>query len=137
MPGVNDGQKIIATGSSFKGVIGQWYRFQVQVAGPRASISIDGVQVARFHDKDTAPLLGGRVGLYGEDALCEWSDISAPFADSFEADAVTPLADGTQLANWRVEFLGYGSGGVVDAPPQLLLADNPARPARRRARNGT
>ena len=120
VPGVNDGQKIIATGESLKLQVGRWYRFEVKVAGAQAQILVDGVPVAQFRDTDSAPLLGGRVGLYGEDALCEWRAVSAPFADTFAGDPLQALADGSQLAHWRVVFLGYGSGAVAEDPAWAL-----------------
>ena len=117
VPGVNDGQKIMATGESVKAVIGQWYEFDIRVHGAVADIFIDGKRVCRFEDKDTRPLLAGRVGLYTEDALCQWDDVTAPVADSFDREPLQAFADGSQLANWRIAFLGYGSGGIVAGEP--------------------
>lgn len=68
-------------------------------------------------DKDTRPLLAGRVGLYTEDALCQWDDVAAPVADSFDREPLQAFADGSQLANWRIAFLGDGSGGIVAGEP--------------------
>lgn len=113
VPGVNDGQKIMATGESLKLAMGQWYQFDIKVTGAEAEIFINGKMLTKFRDTDSNPLLTGRVGLYGEDAVCEWNHITAPFADSFEMEPVQPFADGSQLTNWRVVFLGYGSGGIV------------------------
>jgi hypothetical protein len=113
VPGVNDGQKIMATGESVKLAIGQWYEFDIRVTGAEADIYVNGAFVCHFKDTDTAPLLGGRVGLYCEDALCRWNNIGAPVADGFEMEPVQVFADGSQLTNWRIPFLGYGSGGIV------------------------
>jgi len=115
VPGVNDGQKIMATGESIKGVIGRWYTFDIRIAGVHAEIYIDGVFVCRFHDTDAQPLLAGRAGLYCEDALCQWNSITAPVVDSFDMEPIQPFVDGSQLTYWRIAFLGYGSGGIVAA----------------------
>jgi hypothetical protein len=115
VPGVNDGQKIIATGESARLKMGQWVAFDLRVDGAEADISIDGRFVTRFRDTDPAPLLAGRVGLYGEDAVCQWHDITAPVADSFADEGPQPFADGTRLAHWDIAFLGYGAGGIVSA----------------------
>ena len=115
VPGVNDGQKIMATGGSVRLEIGQWNAFEVRVDGPEAEIFIDGRFVTRFRDTDSAPLLSGRVGLYGEDAVCQWHDITAPVPERFAAEGPQPFADGTRLANWEIAFLGYGSGAIVAA----------------------
>lgn len=114
VPGVNDGQKIMATGDTLKATLGRWYEFEVRVDGAQAAIFIDGQLVCRFHDKDSGAFTAGRVGLYSEDALCQWQDIRAPFADSFAMEPVQAFADGSQLTNWRVAFLGYGSGGILN-----------------------
>jgi hypothetical protein len=113
VPGVNDGQKIMATGESMKLALGRWYQFDIKVKGAEAEIFVDGKLLTKFRDTDSDPLPAGRVGLYGEDALCEWKQITAPVADSFEMEPVQAFADGSQLTNWRVVFLGYGSGGIV------------------------
>ena len=115
VPGVNDGQKIMATGESVKLALGQWYQFDIRVFGAQAEIFIDGALVCRFKDTDSSPLLAGRVGLYTEDAECQWNDVTAPVADSFDMEPVQPFVDGSQLTNWRIAFLGYGSGGIVSA----------------------
>ena len=115
VPGVNDGQKIMATGESVKGTIGQWTTFDVRVNGAEAEIYVDGKFVCRFKDTDSAPLVGGRVGLYTEDACCQWDQVSAPIEDGFEMEPLQALADGSQLTNWRIAFLGYGSGAIAPA----------------------
>jgi hypothetical protein len=113
VPGVNDGQKVIATGESLRLAVGAWNHFEVRVSGAEADIFIDGRFITHFRDPDAAPLQGGRVALYGEDAVCQWHDITAPIADRFAAESEQPFADGTQLTNWQVAFLGYGSGAIV------------------------
>ena len=115
VPGVNDGQKIIATGDSVRLALGQWVTFELRVDGAEADIFIDGRFVTRFRDTDSEPLRAGRVGLYGEDAVCQWHDITAPVADRFAAEGPEPFADGTQLTHWDIAFLGYGAGGIVRA----------------------
>lgn len=115
VPGVNDGQKIIATGESVRLQMGRWVAFDIRVDGAEAEIFIDGRLVTRFRDTDAAPLLAGRVGLYGEDAVCQWHDITAPVADRFAGEDPQPFADGTRLAHWDIAFLGYGAGRVVGA----------------------
>lgn len=115
VPGVNDGQKVMATGESMKSTVGSWYTFDIRVNGAQADIYVNGQFVCRFSDTDTAPLLYGRVGLYTEDALCEWNNITAPFADGFDMEPLQLLVDGSQLTYWRVAYLGYGSGAIVAA----------------------
>jgi hypothetical protein len=115
VPGVNDGQKIMATGDSVKLAANEWYQFDVRVNGAEADIYVNGVFVCHFKDTDAAPLVAGRVGLYCEDSTCQWSGITAPVADGFEMEPLQAFADGSQLANWTVRFLGYGSGGIVAA----------------------
>jgi len=115
VPGVNDGQKIMATGETAKLRIGEWYEFDIRVSGAEADIYVNGVLVHRFRDTDSAPFTAGRVGLYTEDAHCQWNNIAAPVADSFDMEPVQPFVDGSQLTNWRIAFLGYGSGGIVAA----------------------
>jgi hypothetical protein len=113
--GVNDGQKIIATGESITATIGRWYEFRVEVNGADADIYVDGVLVTRFKDTDTGPLLGGRVGLYCEDAAVKFNNITAPLADTFDMEPLQVLVDGSQLTNWTVAYLGYGSGAIAAA----------------------
>lgn len=117
VPGLNDGQKIMATGESSRLRIGEWDDFDVRVAGAEAEIFVNGKRVCRFEDKDPRPLTGGRVGLYTEDALCQWDDVTAPVADSFDGEPLQAFADGSQLAHWRIAFLGYGKGGIVPGEP--------------------
>jgi hypothetical protein len=115
VPGVNDGQKIMATGDSVKATLGRWYAFDVRVNGAEADIYVDGRFVCHFRDTDSAPLVAGRVGLYDEDAVCQWHGITAPVADGFEAEPLQPFVDGSRLAHWTIAFLGYGAGGIVAA----------------------
>jgi len=115
VPGVNDGQKIIATGESVRSVLGQWHAFDIAVTGAQADISVNGVHVVRFTDTDAGAFTGGRVGLYGEDAACQWDAVTAPFTDSFDMEPVQPLVDGSQLTHWQGAYLGYGSGAIVAA----------------------
>lgn len=116
VPGVNDGQKIMATGESAKAVLGQWYAFDIRVAGAEAEIRVDGRLVCRFRDGDRGAFTDGRVGLYCEDALCQWHGVTAPVNEGFGREPVQAFADGSELGQWRVAFLGYGSGGIVAAP---------------------
>jgi hypothetical protein len=113
--GVNDGQKIMATGEAVKASLGEWYRFDVRVNGAEADIFIDGQLVCRFQDSDGARLTSGRVGLYTEDACCQWNDVSTPVADGFDMEPVQALADGSQLTHWQIAYLGYGAGGIVES----------------------
>jgi hypothetical protein len=111
----NDGQLTMATGESMKYRIGDWYTFDIRVNGNEADIYVNGVFVCHFKDTDTAPFYAGRVGLYTEDALCHWNNISAPVADGFDMEPIQPFVDGSQLTYWRIWYLGYGSGGIVAA----------------------
>jgi hypothetical protein len=112
--GVNDGQKIIATGeTAVAPPLGTWYDFDVRVTGQQADIYVNGQFVCHFNDTDTGGFVSGKVGLYAEDALCQWDSVSAPFVDTFDMEPVQPFVDGTQLANWTVVYLGFGSGGIV------------------------
>lgn len=114
IPGVNDGQKIIATGESvIAPPMGQWYDFDIRVNGADADIYVNGVLACHFHDSDAGGLTAGKVGLYAEDALCQWDAITAPFNDSFDMEPVQTLVDGSQLTYWTVAYLGWGSGSIV------------------------
>jgi hypothetical protein len=109
----NDGQLIMRTGSFPKTTIGVAYKFDIQVNEAGADIYVDDVLVHRFIDDSASPkFTQGNVCLYSEDAEVEFDGISAPFVDNFDEPLKT-LADGSSTNNWIVQFLGFGSGGIV------------------------
>jgi hypothetical protein len=113
VPGVNDGQRIIVTGDAPRCTIGNWYSFDIAVLNHTADIYINGALVHRFVDDSPSVLTSGKVGLYGEDAVCQWDNIEAPYPDYFDTEPLQSFADGSLITNWRVDYLGYGSGGII------------------------
>ena len=91
------------------------YRFRIEVNGADADIYVNDVLVTHFRDTDSGPFPGGRVGMYTEDAAVKFNNISAPFVDTFDMEPVQLLVDGSQLTNWTVAYLGYGSGAIAAA----------------------
>lgn len=116
------GQRFLATSTDITFEVGKWNRFVITQDGDRIVISVDGVELVHFQDLER-PYLGGRVGLYTEDARVMLDDVRGSLSDNFDHVATVALSDGAQLGQlWDVAFLGYGSGGVVaGVSPQLAV----------------
>ena len=93
--------------------VGKWNRFEITQEVDQIAISVDGVELVRFQDLER-PYLGGRIGLYTEDARVMLDDVHGSLSDNFDQASTVALHDGAQLGDlWDVAFLGYGTGGVV------------------------
>ncbi len=112
-PDYAGGQRFLATSTDVTFEVGKWNRFEITQDGNRIAISVDGVELVRFQDLER-PSLGGRIGLYTEDARVMLDDVRGSLNDSFDHATTVALHDGAQLGDlWDVAFLGYGTGGVV------------------------
>ena len=112
-PDYAGGQRFLATSTDVTFEVGKWNRFEITQDGNRIAISVDGVELVRFQDLER-PYLGGRIGLYTEDARVMLDDVRGSLNDSFDQATTVALHDGAQLGDlWDVAFLGYGTGGVV------------------------
>ena len=112
-PDYAGGQRFLATSTDVTFEVGKWNRFEITQDGNRIAISVDGVELVRFQDLER-PYLGGRIGLYTEDARVMLDDVRGSLNDSFDHATTVALHDGAQLGDlWDVAFLGYGTGGVV------------------------
>jgi len=112
-PDYAGGQRFLATSTDVTFEVGKWNRFEITQDGNRIAISVDGVELVRFQDLER-PYLGGRIGLYTEDARVMLDDVRGSVSDNFDNASTAALHDGAQLGDlWDVAFLGYGSGGVV------------------------
>jgi hypothetical protein len=112
-PDYAGGQRFLATGTDVTFEVGKWNRFEITQDGNRIVISVDGVELVRFQDLER-PYLGGKIGLYTEDARVMLDDVRGSLSDNFDHASAVALHDGTQLGDlWDVAFLGHGTGGVV------------------------
>ncbi|HZO96152.1 MAG TPA: family 16 glycoside hydrolase [Gaiellaceae bacterium] len=69
----SDAQVFLATGGSPRLPVGARARVRIAAAGPVVAVAVDGVPVVRY--RDSAPLPGGAVGLYEEDAVARFADV--------------------------------------------------------------
>lgn len=74
-PAYPGAQRFLATGSASTFPIGQWYRIGVAQTGATIQVSVDGVQLASFTDRER-PYSSGRLGLYNEDAEAYFDDVA-------------------------------------------------------------
>jgi hypothetical protein len=70
----SDTQIFLATGSTPSRPIGATYQVRIQAQGGRIRVSVDGTQVVDY--LDPSPLAAGSVGLYEEDAMATFANVS-------------------------------------------------------------
>jgi len=70
------GQRFLASGESPAFPLGGWHHVEVVQAGPTMTVRVDGRLLTRFTDTDD-PYLGGRVGMYVEDAVAQFAAVHA------------------------------------------------------------
>jgi 3-keto-disaccharide hydrolase len=74
-PAYPGNQRFLASGSSPTFPIGQWYRIGVTQSGQTIQVSVNGVVITTFTDRERA-YSSGRVGLYSEDAEVYFDNVS-------------------------------------------------------------
>lgn len=70
------GQRFLASGDTPAYPLGAWYRLDVTQVGPTITVRVDGRLLTRFTD-DHEPYLGGRIGMYVEDAVAQFAAVRA------------------------------------------------------------
>ncbi|HEX4555625.1 MAG TPA: hypothetical protein VH249_16655 [Xanthobacteraceae bacterium] len=106
-PAYPGGQRFLASGHSDY-PLGVWHRFVVTQEGGRITVDVNGTKVASYHDIERT-YVGGALGFYAEDAEVQIGDITAPFAENFDAyPPQTIKVDGHVMKSWIVPFIGYG-----------------------------
>ena len=121
-PDYAGGQRFLATSTDVTFEVGRWNQFSITQVGDRIVISVDGVELVRFQDLER-PYLGGRIGLYTEDARVMLDDVRGSLNDNFDLASTAALYDGARLGDlWDVVFLGYGTGAVVAGISPDLVA---------------
>ena len=121
-PDYAGGQRFLATSTDVTFEVGRWNQFSITQVGDRIVISVDGVELVRFQDLER-PYLGGRIGLYTEDARVMLDDVRGSLNDNFDLASTAALHDGARLGDlWDVVFLGYGTGAVVAGISPDLVA---------------
>lgn len=117
-PDYAGGQRFLATSTDVTFEVGRWNQFSITQVGDRIVISVDGVELVRFQDLER-PYLGGRIGLYTEDARVMLDDVRGSLNDNFDLASTAALHDGARLGDlWDV-------CSWATAPARLSLAYRP------------
>lgn len=74
VPGAPGGQNFLASGSEPRFSTGAWHELTVSQRGGRITITADGHPLAEYTDRD--PYTSGAVGLYTEDAVADFRNVS-------------------------------------------------------------
>jgi 3-keto-disaccharide hydrolase len=113
-PAHRGSQRFMATGET-PYAIGEWHSFEIVHRDHGTTIRINGEKVATIQDED-GPYIGGRIGVYTEDAEIQLRDVTRPFRDDFSNyRKQTSRRDGVRFGPWIAPFLGYGDVSVVDS----------------------
>ncbi|MFG3441167.1 hypothetical protein ACGF0J_28285 [Nonomuraea sp. NPDC047897] len=81
-PGYPGNQRYLATGEDSFG-LGAWHTIEVRQVGDTITAGVDGRELVRFRDRER-PYLGGRAGLYNEDATTDFTNLHVtPDAERF------------------------------------------------------
>jgi hypothetical protein len=75
-PAYPEGQRYLASGKSPRFPFGTWASIRILQDGASLAVEANGARVARFTDRER-PYLGGRIGLYTEDAHAHFADVTA------------------------------------------------------------
>lgn len=67
-------QRFLASGTDRQFPLGRDHRVRVEHDGPRATVSVDGAELATVHDEER-PYQHGAIGLYTEDARVRFADL--------------------------------------------------------------
>ena len=123
-PAYPGAQRFLATGTNMKFPVGDWSNFEIvhnQTTGTM-TVKANGTQLASFTDTER-PYTAGRIGFYAEDAEVELDAVTGNLNDSFDNYSTQNFADGSQVGQWSVNFLGYGSGGIrsLAAPSEAVV----------------
>ena len=136
-PDYAGGQRFLATSNDVTFEVGKWNRFEITQDGNRIAISVDGVELVRFQDLER-PYLGGRIGLYTEDARVMLDDVRGSLTDNFDQASTVALHDGAQLGDlWDVAFLATAPAGWSRAPRLISGSAHRSLTSRRRSRRST
>jgi hypothetical protein len=112
-PAHRGAQRFMATGET-PYPIGDWHSFEIIHRDHGTTVRLNGETVATIRDED-GPYIGGRIGVYTEDAEIQLSQVTSPFADDFRAYRKTASRrDGVRFGPWIIPFLGYGEVAIVD-----------------------
>jgi hypothetical protein len=112
-PAHKGAQRFMATGET-PYPIGEWHRFEIVHRDHGTTIRINGQKVTTILDED-GPYIGGRIGVYTEDAEIQLSNVTRPFTDDFSSyRKQKSRRDGVRFGPWIVPFLGYGEVSIVE-----------------------
>ncbi len=112
-PAHRGAQRFMATGET-PYPIGEWHTFEIVHRDHGTTIRINGEKVTTILDED-GPYVGGRIGVYTEDAEIQLSRVTRPFNDDFSSyRKQTSRRDGVRFGPWVVPFLGYGEVSITD-----------------------
>ena len=112
-PAHRGAQRFMATGET-PYPIGAWHTFEIVHRDHGTTVRLNGETVATIRDED-GPYIGGRIGVYTEDAEIQLSHVTSPFADDFRTYRKTASRrDGVRFGPWIIPFLGYGEVAIVD-----------------------
>jgi hypothetical protein len=106
-------QRFIASGETpYK--IGAWHDFEIRHKNDSATILLNGVELETIKDGER-PYLGGKIGIYTEDAEIQLRNVTAPFVFDFKnMRTQTFRGDGHRIGPWFIPFLGYGFAAISD-----------------------
>lgn len=106
-------QRFMATGET-PYPIGEWHSFEVRHRDRGTTIRLNGQTIGTFSDED-GPYIGGKIGVYTEDAEIQLSGVTSPFHDDFRYyRKQTSRRDGVRFGPWIVPFLGFGEVSITD-----------------------
>jgi len=77
-PAYPGGQRFLQTGALPKVILGTFATVNVQQVGATMTVSVNGAKVTSFTDSER-PYPSGKIGLYNEDALVYFDDISSTY----------------------------------------------------------
>lgn len=108
------GQRFMASGET-PYEIGAWHNFEIRHHENYSTVFLNGVQLTTIRD-DERPYLGGKVGVYTEDAEIQLADVTAPFADDFSGHRIQKIrGDGRRIGPWVMPFLGFGYAAISES----------------------
>jgi hypothetical protein len=112
-PAHRGSQRFMATGET-PYAIGEWHTFEIVHRDHGTTIRLNGETIATIRDED-GPYIGGKIGVYTEDAEIQLTHVTSPFSDDFRTYRKTASRrDGVRFGPWVIPFLGYGEVQIVD-----------------------
>ena len=112
-PAHKGAQRFMATGET-PYPIGEWHRFEIVHRDHGTTVRLNGETIATIRDEE-GPYIGGKLGIYTEDAEIQLSNVTRPFSDDFHSyRKQSSRRDGVKFGPWVVPFLGYGEVAIVE-----------------------